>query len=133
MNRLAVPLPVPGQAWRGKKPIEGRMIRVTGVDGKYVRYEVLAGTWGGRSPRQIQLSTLRKDYELVREGGGPAVNGFPLDTYEAQVIASLRRISERWPGTLKVVIMNGELAVMRAGSELRTGNVIEVMRGVRAE
>lgn len=134
VNRAALKRPVilPGQVWTGVNASLGRVIRVTGLDDGRVSFEVIEGS---KTTRPITRHTLLTCYRLTRDprNSPVAVNGEDLTVAEAQVIAAFQRLADRWPATLKVVTVNGQLRVLHAGSPVRDSSVLEVIRGVRAE
>lgn len=125
--------PRAGQVWRGRGSILGREIRITDVDDVYAWYDVIKGGWTGKGWRRIRLHSLHASYELSPAGGGHAVNGIAATDVEARAVASLHRLAERWPPTLKLVIVNGSVAVMRADAPVQAVHVMAVMEGMKAE
>jgi hypothetical protein len=118
--------------WTGINALLGRVIRVTGVKDGRVSFEVIAGS---QTVRPIAQHTLLNCYRLSRDPRNQpvAVNGEELTVAEGQAISAFQRLADRWPGTLKLVTVNGELRVLHAGSPVRESSVLEVIRGMAAE
>lgn len=120
----------PGQVWTGTKNITGRKIRIEKIEGGHVWYETLEGSWGIGEVRRIKVSSLLDRYEMTGTDG--SVNGVRLHPGESQAVAALRKLAGRWPCTLEVAVLNGELAVLRAGTGGSPPQVIETMKGMAA-
>lgn len=124
---------LPGQVWTGRGASLGRMIRVTGIRDGMVSYEVMAGS---NTSKPVRQATILVNYRLSRDPrftNPVAANGEGLTVHEAQVIASLQRLADRWPATLKVALVNGELRVLHAGQPVQEDSVLEVIRGIPGE
>lgn len=122
----------PGQTWIGRGASLGRAIRIIDIQGGVVSFDVIEGY---RTSRPIRLATLWANYVLSIDPRQDPVadNGERLTIVEGQVIASLHRLADRWPQTLKVVIVNGCLRVMHADQPVRDSSVLAKIGGIPGE
>jgi hypothetical protein len=123
---------LPGQVWTGRRALLGRVIRVTSLEDDKVHFEVIEGS---RTSKPIRRASLLAQYGIRSDPrvNPVADNGEELTLAEGQVIASFYRLADRWPGTLKVVVVNSELRILHTSRPVHDSSVLARIRGVPGE